>query len=82
MGSHRFSDKGPRPTAQDHADQRERLKLMQAASDRDRAEIAEIAAATQRGDHATAQALAVARYTRKKIGFAAQAAREAARRGQ
>jgi hypothetical protein len=82
MGRNNISFKGPQPTAQDHADHRERMKLMQAAESRDRAEIAEIAAATQRGDHATAQALAVARYTRKKIGFAAQDERDRARREQ
>ena len=66
MGRKLFSDKGPRPTAQDFADQRERTKRMQEFREREQRELDAYAAAVRAGDDKLAAQIALARRDRSR----------------
>jgi hypothetical protein len=68
MGRKLFSDKGPRPTAQDFADQRERTKRMQEFREREQRELEQYYAAVRAGDDKLAAQIALARRDRALSG--------------
>lgn len=79
MSKNSSQGKAPKATTLHSKEQQERIRRMQEFVEQDQKEQAEIIAAYRRGDTATAQAMAVARYGRTKIKLAAQ---DAALRGR
>jgi hypothetical protein len=70
MHRNRFANKGPRPTARDQADHRERVERMHDYQEQDQAELADYAVAVSLGDWETANRISRERYQRSRLIFA------------